>query len=142
MKHDEWALELARVVAKRSKDPSTQVGAVLLDPMGRIIAAGFNGLPVGVEDTQERLTDRSVKYRMMRHAEANALAFAVGPTQGCTLVVTHPCCAQCAGDAVQHGIARVIYPAPSEEMRARWADDFKAAHEMFAEAGVIVKECA
>lgn len=140
MKHAAWALELASVVAKRSKDPSTQVGAVLIDPQGRVISAGFNGFPIGVDDTDDRLTDRSVKYRMIRHAEANALAFAAGPTQGCTLVVTHPCCAQCAGDAIQHGITRVVYPAPTLAMIARWADDFKISEMMFAEAGVEIIE--
>ena len=140
MKHAAWAIELAGVVAKRSKDPSTKVGAVILDPRGRVISAGFNGLPIGVEDSDDRLTDRAMKYRMIRHAEANALAFAAGPTMGATLVVTHPCCAQCAGDAIQHGIARVVYPAPSDEMRARWADDFEVSRQMFDEAGVEVFE--
>lgn len=140
MKHKEWAIELATVVAKRSKDPSTQVGAVIFDVRGRVISAGFNGLPVGVEDTDERLTNRDVKYRMIRHAEANALAFAAGSMVGATLVVTHPCCAQCAGDAIQHGIAEVVYPEPSAEMRARWADDFEISRQMFDEAGVRVIE--
>ena len=140
MKHADWALELARVVSKRSKDPSTKVGAVIMDPLGRIISAGFNGLPIGVADSAERLNNRDLKYQMIRHAEANALAFATGPTAGATLVVTHPCCAQCAGDAIQHGIARVVYPAPSAAMRERWGADFAISLAMFAEAGVEVIE--
>lgn len=140
MKHADWAIELAQVVAKRSKDPSTQVGAVILDVRGRVISAGFNGLPMGVEDTDERLSNRDFKYKMIRHAEADALAFAAGSTIGATLVVTHPCCAQCAGDAIQHGISRVVYPTPSDSMRERWGADFMISKTMFDEAGVELIE--
>lgn len=140
MKHKEWALELAKVVAKRSKDPSTKVGAVIFDPLGRVVSVGFNGLPMGVADLPQRLNDRAIKYRMTRHAEANALAFANRDLDGCTIVVTHPPCAQCAGSIVQHGIARVIYPTPSDEMFDRWVEDFIVSDVMFQEAGVEVIE--
>lgn len=140
MRHAAWAIDVARAVATRSKDISTQVGAVVMDERGRIVAAGFNGLPMGVADAAARLNDRAVKYRMIRHAEANALAFAAGRAEGGTLAVTHPCCAQCAGDAIQHGIARVVFPAPGPDMMARWGEDVALAMEMFREAGVEVVE--
>lgn len=136
----DWAIDMARHVAKLSKDPSTHVGAVIFDEKRRIVSAGYNGLPRGVSDAPERLADRARKYRMTRHAEANALAFATGPTEGCTLVVTHPCCAQCAGAAIQAGIAHVVWPTPSEDMRMRWAEDIDDAMQMFEEAGVHVHE--
>jgi dCMP deaminase len=134
----EWAIGLAQHVALLSKDPSTKVGAVIFDPKRRLVSAGYNGFARGVEDSAERLADRAVKYRMTRHAEANALAFATAPTDGCTMVVTHPCCAQCAGAAIQAGISTVIYPAPDAGMAERWADDMACAAQMFREAGVSV----
>lgn len=140
--HDErlemWALDMARHVAKLSKDPSTQVGAVLFDAKRRFVSAGYNGLPRGVKDLPARLEDRAVKYKMIRHAEANAISFATAPLDGATLVVTHPCCAQCAGAAIQAGIAHVVWPQPDAAFRARWADDIRLVQEMFTEAGVEI----
>jgi dCMP deaminase len=135
-----WALDMAKHVAKLSKDPSTRVGAVIFDPKRRLVSAGYNGLARGVKDTEERLTDRSVKYRMILHAEKNAITFATAPLEGCTLVVTHPCCAQCAALVIQSGIAHVMWPKPTVEFRARWAEDYELSKQQFAEAGVEVEE--
>lgn len=135
-----WALGMARHVAKLSKDPSTQVGAILFDAKRRFVSAGYNGLPRGVEDRPERLSDRAVKYKMIRHAEANAIAFATAPLEGATLVVTHPCCAQCAGAAIQAGVAHVMWPRPDPAFLARWAGDMELVREMFSEAGVEIHE--
>lgn len=136
----DWALGLARHVAVLSKDPSTQVGAVIFDSRRRFVSAGYNGLPRGVEDRPARLFDREVKYKMIRHAEANAIAFATAPLEGATLVVTHPCCAQCAGAAIQAGIAHVVWPVPDDAFVGRWADDMRLVREMFKEAGVTTHE--
>lgn len=135
-----WAVDMARHVAKLSKDPSTRVGAVLFDAKRRIVSAGYNGLPRGVHDTAERLIDRSIKYKMIRHAEANAIAFATAPLEGATLVVTHPCCAQCAGAAIQAGVAHVLWPRPDDTFLDRWADDLVLVRQMFSEAGVTIHE--
>lgn len=135
-----WALDMARHVAKLSKDPSTQVGAILFDTKRRFVSAGYNGLPRGVADTPERLTDRDIKYKMIRHAEANAIAFATAPLDGATLVVTHPCCAQCAGAAIQAGVAHVVWPKPEPTFYARWKDDIALVRAMFDEAGVTIHE--
>ena len=136
----DWAFGMAKHVSKLSKDPSTQVGAVIFDPKRRLVSAGYNGLARGVKDTPERLTDRSVKYKMIIHAEKNAITFATAPLGGCTLVVTHPCCAQCAALIIQSGIAHVMWPRPTVEFRSRWADEYQLAKQQFEEAGVIVEE--
>lgn len=136
----EWALGMAKHVAKISKDPSTQVGAVIFDPQRRIVSAGYNGLARGVNDTEERLSDRRLKYPMILHAEQNAILFASTGLCGCVMVVTHPCCAKCAAMAIQSGIARVMWPAPSQEFRERWEDELELTMMQFAEAGVNVEE--
>jgi len=65
---------LTAFIAQWSKDPSTKVGAVIIDPRNkRIISTGFNGFPVGVENTTDRLGTREIKYKMVVHAETNAL---------------------------------------------------------------------
>lgn len=135
-----WAIEMAHHVATLSKDPSTKVGAVLFDEKRRIVSAGYNGFARGVADTDERLSNRDVKYRLVLHAEKNAILFATGPTHGCTMVVTHPCCAQCAALIIQAGVAHVMWPKPAAEFEDRWRQDLVLTREQFTEAGVSIYE--
>ena len=37
------------VVAKESPDPSTKVGCLLTDEVGRVVIAGYNHMPIGCE---------------------------------------------------------------------------------------------
>lgn len=135
-----WALEMAQHVAKLSKDPSTKVGAVIFDPKRRLVSAGYNGFARGVKDTESRLHDRETKYKLILHAEKNAIMFATAPLEGCTLVVTHPCCAQCAAQVIQSGIQQVMWPKPTEEFMSRWGADYELTRQQFWEARVHVKE--
>ena len=136
----EWALAMAKHTSILSKDPSTKVGAVIFDPKRRIVSAGYNGFARGVLDTEERLSNRDIKYRLVLHAEQNAIMFATAPLDGCTMVVTHPCCAQCAALTIQSGIAHVIWPKPEAAFLERWAADMTLTMTQFAEAGVTVEE--
>ena len=136
----DWAIGMAQHVAKLSKDPSTKVGAVIFDAKRRLVSAGYNGFARGVEDTPERLHNRDTKYKLILHAEKNAIMFATSPTDNCTLVVTHPCCAQCAALAIQAGIKHVMWPKPSKDFMTRWADGYAFTLAQFGEAGVQVVE--
>lgn len=133
---DERFLGLAEHVAAWSKDPSTKVGAVIADPMHRVVSLGFNGFPVGIED-DERLHDREEKYKLIVHGEINAILFAGRPVVGCTLytVPFMPCC-RCAGQVIQAGITRVVAPRVYNE---RWENDFAVTERMFREAGVTLE---
>lgn len=135
-KWDYHMLSLVNLVATWSKDPSTQVGAAIVDKHNRVVSLGFNGFPRGVSDSDEHLFNRDEKLRRTIHAEENALLFAGRPVIGCTLYVTHPPCARCASKIIQSGITRVISNAPSFEFRARWSDDMHSALSMFAETHV------
>lgn len=134
----DWAMGMAHHLSLLSKDPSTKVGAVIFDDKRRLISGGYNGFPRGVDDRPERLENRDVKYKMILHAEKNAIAFATAPLHGATLFCTHPCCTQCAAQVVQMGIAHVCWPTPSAEFAERWADDLILSAEMFKEAGVTM----
>jgi dCMP deaminase len=135
-KWNAWFIGLAKYVATASKDPSTKVGAVIIDEERRIVSCGYNGLPRGVEDNFDRLTNRDVKYKMIVHAERNALLFARGPVKNCTLY-TYPMmpCGPCASMVIQAGIKKVVAPLSDNP---RWQEDMKLSMEMFAEAGVEV----
>lgn len=129
--------EMARLVAGWSKDPSTQVGAVIVSPRRRVVSVGFNGLPAGIEDDPEHLADRERKLAMVLHAEENAILFAQRDLSGCAIFTWPlPPCAHCAAKIVQAGIAAVHVPAnPPPE---RWRSSVKMAFAILAEAGVAV----
>lgn len=134
-KWDRRFLELACTVGKWSKDPSTRVGAVIANTR-RVVSLGFNGFPAGVNDLDERYANRDVKYKMVVHAEANAIISAREPLSGCTLFVSAPPCATCAGKIIQTGITKVFYVASSTDFHDRWKQDLDTASIMFQEAGV------
>ena len=47
---DEYFMSLALLSSQRSKDPATQVGAVIVNKNKRIIGIGYNGFPHGCSD--------------------------------------------------------------------------------------------
>lgn len=105
---DTYGMNLAKVVATKSKDPDTKVGCVILDADRAVVSTGYNGPPSGVDDTSLNLT-RPTKYRYMRHAEANALTYADrSRLLGSTLYVTGIPCPRCMLDIIAHGIRRVV----------------------------------
>lgn len=130
---DRRFLEMAALVATWSKDPSTQVGAVI--SRGKfVVSLGFNGHPAGIEDSITRLNDRETKYRTIIHAEMNAILSARQPVEGCTLyVVPFMPCSNCGAVIVQSGIKRVVTYHNDNE---RWAESFEITRSIFAEAGV------
>jgi dCMP deaminase len=133
-KWDRRFLELARFISCWSKDPSTRVGAVIVDENRRIVSTGYNGLPQGVEDTDERLQNRELKYKLIVHGERNAVLFAGRSVHGCTLYTTpFMPCSVCAGMMIQAGIKRVVAPYSDNP---RWIEDFKLTEQLFGEAGV------
>ncbi len=144
-RQDKWDvrfIEHAKFVSSYSKDPSTRVGAVITDGEFNIRSIGYNGFPRGVEDSEERLENRPLKYKLVTHAEANAVATCARlgvKIEGCTLYCTLFPCTTCCGIIIQSGIRRVVVPVPSDELVSRWGDDFALSTIMFNEAGVEIK---
>lgn len=129
-------LEMAHMVATWSKDPSTQVGCVLVDDQRIVRGIGYNGFPRGVCDCEDRLHDRDTKYLFVQHAEPNAITNASGKTEGCTAYVTHHPCAQCTGLLIQAGIRRIVTHPPEGGLAERYAASFDASYAMLREAGI------
>ncbi len=135
--YDKWDirfLHLAKLVSTWSKDPSTQVGAVIVDNDNRVISMGYNGFPVGINDDENRLNDRDIKYKIIVHAECNALIFANTNLVGYKMY-TYPFmpCPKCASLIIQAGISRVI---SYNSMPDRWKKDFEISKDLFNEASV------
>ena len=138
-------LDLAKMVSTWSKDPSTQVGAVLVKDR-KVVGCGYNGLPSGVSDTQARLNDRDLKYPMTVHAEVNAIVQAGHAARGATVYVypsfsLPPICADCAGVAIQAGVVGIVgyQPDTNDPRVRRWAGSISLAAEMWREAGLFIR---
>jgi dCMP deaminase len=139
-KWDTRFLDLAQVVSKYSKDPSTQVGAVIARGKSQI-SFGWNGFPSKMEDSLELLNNREEKYSRIIHAEVNALLQAKTDLTGCTLY-TYPfmCCDRCAVQMIQAGITTFVFPKATEDKVARWGKEFEKVFKYFSECKVEYRE--
>ena len=138
---DQRFLNLAKHISQWSKDPSTKVGCVVVGPDREIRSTGFNGLPRGIEDNDERLNNREIKYPLICHAEENAIMHAarIGISlKDCTAYVTWPPCTRCARSLVQAGVSAIIYPK-NIEIPDRWMDDFNLSLNLLKEAKINIK---
>lgn len=111
---DEYFMGISKLSAKRSKDPSTQVGACIVDSSNRIVSLGYNGFPNGISDDEypwEREGGTlDTKYAYVCHAEANAILNVRGKDlTGCRIYVTLFPCNECAKMIIQTGIKEVVY---------------------------------
>lgn len=105
---------VALLSAKRSKDPSTQVGACIVNSRNKIVGAGYNGLPIGCEDNQFPWDKEgeflNTKYPYICHAELNAILNNIGmDLQGCKIYTALFPCNECAKAIIQAGITEVIF---------------------------------
>lgn len=133
-------LDLAQHISEWSKDPSSKIGAVTVTDDGRVLTQGYNGFPRGIEDTEERLNDRSKKYPLIVHAEMNCIynAANIGVSlKGSTLYVYGlPVCGPCSLGIVQSGIKAVyIRPKYGADL-SRWIESSEQTFDNFEEAGI------
>lgn len=137
---DEYFMGIAILSSMRSKDPSTQVGACIVNEDKRILSMGYNGMPRCCSDDEypwdKNDTALDSKYLYVCHAEFNAiLNCAVGSVKGCTVYTTLFPCNECAKAIIQSGIREVVY------MSDKYADSDSviAAKRMFTTAGVVFR---
>ena len=129
-------LALAEHVAEWSYDPSTKVGAVIVDSKNRVVSMGYNGFPRGIKDLPERYNDREQKHLFVCHAERNALDNAPHSVEGCTMYVPLLPCNECAKSIIQNGIVKVVTYKPTRKDTFNW----DVTRLMFKEAGVLLYE--
>lgn len=110
---DEYFMGLALLSAQRSKDPSTQVGAVIVNDDKKIISIGYNGAPRKLNDKKMPWKREGnfidTKYAYVCHSELNAILNTSTSVQNCTIYVTLFPCNECAKAIVQSGIKEIIY---------------------------------
>jgi dCMP deaminase len=137
-------LAIADAAARFSKD-TTHVGAALIGVDGEGGPWGYNGATRGslADEGTDPRKERPEKYWWYEHAERNAIyaAARVGyPTKGCTMVVTHPPCMDCARALVQSGIKKVIWRAGDDAFNQRWWEHRVRVLALFEECGVDYDE--
>lgn len=132
-----YFMEMAAQVSSRSKDPSLKVGCVVVSEDKVMVATGYNGIPSGVADLEERM-QRPAKYLWTSHAEENAVAQSarVGARlKGGSVYTTNVPCSRCARMLIQAGITTVYAGANNTKMDEA---EFDVAKQMFTEAGVTL----
>ena len=134
---DEYFMGVALLSSYRSKDPSTQVGACIVNDKNKIMSMGYNGFPSGCSDDEfpwEREGEAyDTKYPYVCHAELNAILNNAGANlSGCKIYVALFPCNECAKAIIQSGIREVVY------ISDKYADTpmVKASKRMFLAAGV------
>lgn len=105
---DNYFINIADEVATRSKDPSTQVGAVIVDKNHRPVSFGYNGF-LWAGDDRYLTRERPMKYYFSIHAEMNAILFSKTDLEWCTLYCNYACCENCLKFIIQSWIKTVIY---------------------------------
>lgn len=134
-------MDLAIFISSWSKDRSTKVGAVIVNDDRRVISMGYNGLTIGLNDKLDLFHERPLKYRVMEHAERNAIysAARIGTSLiGTTIYTTYHPCADCARAIVQAGIAGLCCPKPNFKDE-RWGEDFIIADNILSAAKIMKK---
>ena len=111
----QYFMGVALIAAKRSKDPTSQVGACIVDQDKKILSTGYNGSPIGYDDDKDMTWELDggfldTKYAYVCHAELNAILNAHGKDlRGSTLYVSLFPCNECTKAIIQAGIKEIIY---------------------------------
>lgn len=110
---DETFMNIAQVIAKRSPDPSYQVGAVIVTPQNTVAGVGYNGAPRGIEPEAVPWESED-KHFYVCHAEANAILNATQNLKDCRIYTVLFPCFECMKMIIQKGITEVIYSDDSK----------------------------
>lgn len=110
---DECFMRMAHLISERSKDPSTQAGAVIVDSQNVVVGLGYNGFPRGIDsnalpwDREGKYED--TKYAYVCHAEENAVYNANNSTKDCKIYCTLFPCNECTKIIIQMGVKEIIF---------------------------------
>ena len=111
---DEYFMGVAKLSGLRSKDPNTQVGCCIVNQNKKIVAVGYNGMPIGCNDKDfpwdvKEGSLENTKYAYVVHAELNAILNSTQQLSGCTIYVSLFPCNECSKAIIQSGIKEIVY---------------------------------
>lgn len=138
---DEYFMGMAVLSSLRSKDPSTQVGAVIVNSENKVVSIGYNGMPRNIADddlTWNKGEGLDSKYLYVCHAELNAILNSRNGSSlnNCTVYVTLFPCNECTKALIQVGIKEVVY------LEDKYGDTVgtQASKKMLKLAGIKVRQ--
>ena len=137
---DECFMQMSYVIAERSKDPNTQVGAVIVNNQNVVVGMGYNGFPRGIKN-EDLPWDRdgdllNTKYPYIVHAETNAIFNSNTSTKNCRIYVKLFPCNECAKAIIQNGIKEIIF----ESDKYHDKDIFIASRKLLNQAGITSRQ--
>ena len=143
MNWTDYFLNIAEAIKLKSKDKSTQIGAVIVGKDNEILSTGYNSFPRGLDDSIEERQERPEKYFWFEHAERNAIfnAARIGVSlKNSTIYITSGIpCMDCARGIVNSGIKTVWckYTCTTKN-KEKWEESQKRRLQLFHECGIQV----
>lgn len=143
MNWDDYFMNMAYLVAMKSKDESTHIGAVVVGPDNEVRSVGYNSFPRNVDDNLKERQERPEKYFWFEHAERNAIynATLLGTSlKGCKLYTNGIPCMDCARGVVQSGIKEVIVDRYWDDNNNDiWIENANKTKVLFSEVGISLR---
>lgn len=138
---DEYFMGVAKLSGLRSKDPNTQVGCCIVNQNKKIVAVGYNGMPIGCNDKDfpwdvKEGSLENTKYAYVVHAELNAILNSTQQLCGCTIYVSLFPCNECSKAIIQSGIKEIVYA----DDKYFGTPSFIASRRMLEASGVKVRQ--
>lgn len=143
---DELFMGRVYEIARKSKDPRTKIGAVLVKD-GHAPLEGFNGIPKGVLDLSDRM-ERPEKYHWMEHAERNVVNMAAKlgiSTSGGVLYTQGFPCTDCIRGVINCGIAEIVLHKQWEDISTKitnkgtWREHYFRSEIMTNESKILIR---
>jgi dCMP deaminase len=143
MNWTEYFLEIAEVVKLKSKDQSTQIGAVVVGEGRNVLSTGYNSFPRGLDDSLQERQERPEKYFWMEHAERNAIynaALEGVSLKNSTIYLTSGLpCMDCARGIVNSGIKTVYCKEVcTTKNKEKWEESQKKSLQLLLECNIEV----
>lgn len=143
MNWTDYFLNIAEQVKLKSKDESTQIGAVVVGLDNEVLSTGYNSFPRGLDDTKQERQERPEKYFWFEHAERNAIynAARIGVSlKNSTIYLTSGIpCMDCARGIVNSGIKTVYCKEVcTTKNKEKWEESQKKSLQLLLECGVVV----
>lgn len=143
---DEYFMRHVYLVASKSKDYRTKIGAVLVRDR-HVISEGYNGIPMGVCDCDPARDERPEKYFWFEHAERNSIYVCARyghSTDKTTMFTQGVPCADCTRAVIQAGVSELVVHKQWQEYEQKfawekWLESGKRSTEMLKEAGIPVR---
>jgi dCMP deaminase len=143
MNWTDYFLNIAEQVKLKSKDQSTQIGAVIVGVDNEVLSTGYNSFPRGMDDSLQERQERPEKYFWFEHAERNAIynAARIGVSlKNSTIYITSGLpCMDCARGIVNSGI-KIIWckTVCTTKNKEKWEESQSKSLQLLNECGVQV----